>query len=626
MSDAYYSGNNQNILVPSSQLMQNYLAETPASVSGNLAVALDGEDTVAVFTITSGQNVLCLYPDSTSETGWSQEQVTGLAGVTQIAAGLSGSGQLIVFAIIDGGQEAGPTIRYAEQSPVGVDGWVWGNFTPEMGNSTNPILAVQAANYGGQLYVSYFFTAAWPTQWPDSPPYAGGIGAWSDADKTITNPFVIWNLDSFSLFPGTGGDNTPRYFSAVTPQIYTRLANGFYEVFSDRGSGANLNGEFWRTDPPQGYTLVGDYAAGDGPSGKPTYRYTQPPATAAVLAVAQVTDVTEPGLIQDPFCLATSFNPIWNSTHSGMDDHGSLWSPAAANNYVPLGHVANNSTGAGPAQAFALIRPDLAVPASIYSQIAGCSKGHPEQCNANCVYATWGGHHGIGPLAVDTIQSPPAGVASGTFYAHPDYNVPTGTAYSLLAEPVYQSVITSFNPAGTDSDTAAVGPATSSPVVVCSSAVDSNGVTQFFMILGANNQLYYLDQGGSQWVCLDSSRSYESIAACTDAGGNLEVFAIGSGDHCLYHVRTGSGGNRRCNSTRTSTRQSPRCETTTARRRRSAPRQREPSCRCFRIQRLRTGRCRRFSSRISTTSWRRTRTRRRSQSRTEIWWPRSAIR
>jgi hypothetical protein len=160
---------------------------------------------------------------------------------------------------------------------------------------------------------------------------------------------------------------------------------------------------------------------------------------------------------------------------------------------------------------------------------------YPEGENDLLIYASWGATGT--PLALDAITPGAGAVAAGTFYAHPDFNVPAGPAYCLAQTTAVQSIVVCFDPSNPDIDSngTPVGPPTAQAIVASSTADDSNGMTHFFAIMSGGG-LYVLDQASATWITLDQSRTYQMLSASLDASGLLEVFAIGS-DRALYHVR-----------------------------------------------------------------------------------------
>src|SRR5215831_17882553 len=82
-----------NLTCPS-KLMQNYQPEQPVSAAGAVVAATDAGGNIAVFTVSTGGNVICLQPNQGNGGGWSQTAI-GLQG-SQIGVGLTQSGTLLV--------------------------------------------------------------------------------------------------------------------------------------------------------------------------------------------------------------------------------------------------------------------------------------------------------------------------------------------------------------------------------------------------------------------------------------------------------------------------------------------------------------------------------------------------
>ncbi len=510
-------------LVCLSKLMQNYKAEVPVSVGGQIALATDARGELVIFSLSSANNVLCLRPDPASDTGWRQT-ATGLVAM-QIGVGLTASGTLLIVA-----PGPGTSLTIVEETSGG-----WGapqTVSPQTNDNPSPIVQVAAQNAGGTLYISYFL-APDPSSSIGGPPYVGWIGAWDDTSKTIVNPFPTMGLDPCALVPGTDAAGQASYFAFWTPRIYTRLTTQYLadNVYWDKGSGTPMNLAFWRPVPVNVYGTVGDLALG----GK-DYHYTAP--TTPMLTLSPVVDFTRtiPAVTYSPS--PQDYQLVWSDQHSGADENGAVWVPQQAG-YVALGYVATRNYQATqqslPASQY-MVRADLVSPATLYEPIPNCESSEAENCNQVLIYANFGKHSGTKELAVDPVLPGTGGVGASAFYAHADWNMPTGPAWCLNASPALNSIAVRFDP--TSDYTAGcspVGVPSPSAVVMSATAVDAGGTTRFFAIL-ADQKIYFLDQTANAWICLDPVRTYAGLAPARNASGHLEVFAIGT-DRALYHVR-----------------------------------------------------------------------------------------
>ena len=179
-------------------------------------------------------------------------------------------------------------------------------------------------------------------------------------------------------------------------------------LYSDKGSGAHMDGSFWRAIPPTGFYLLGDYAE----SG-----YNAPTGTMVV-----VRDGGGGGTaaVAPP----TGFTQIYNDAGSGAPEDGAIWMPIAPTGYVALGAVATRGYDAPPTNLFRCVRFDLVTAGAIGGLIWN-DKGS-------------GAHEDVSVYSI----VPPTGssvIATGTFYAQNNYNPPSGTVYCLPAATIAAS-------------------------------------------------------------------------------------------------------------------------------------------------------------------------------------------
>ncbi len=94
--------------------------------------------------------------------------------------------------------------------------------------------------------------------------------------------------------------------------------------WNDRGSGANMDGAFYRPIPEAGFFVIGDYGQDN---------YSEPRGT--VITVTEIDPDPANPLLKPP----VGFAQIWNDKGSGADRDGSFWQPLPPNGYVALGCV-----------------------------------------------------------------------------------------------------------------------------------------------------------------------------------------------------------------------------------------------------------------------------------------------
>lgn len=515
----------QNYLI-NSKLMQNYIVETPVSIEGEVVVTQDNAGRPAIFTVSNAGAVFCVRPDPASKTGWSQTP-TGLQvlqtanGFGNIAAGVSGSGNLVVLT------PNGARLNYVEEDSA--EG-IWG--TPQTLSSASdfPIAYVKARNVRGQLYLLLFGYFVGYEGQPPRPPYDLSLCEWQGADTNLSVPSFSYQTDSFSAEIGFASGGLVVY-SIITPQIYTAYTTQYSadNLYWDKGSETKQNGAFWLPYVVgANYYNVGHYAAGSGHSG--TYRYEVP--TGQSLNVVSVDDPTGAPLLARP----VGYTKVWDSG-GRTDEKGALWSPnPPSNDYVTLGHVATRGYDVPSTNEIRCVRADMAGPGNAYSEVPGCVGGYPEACNGLIIWSSMGAKSGIKHVSVDRVVASDECLSSGdgTFFAHGNFQVPSGPWYCLLKERPLESVIV-FGPADDPGATPTRLNVSSPYRLLAYSMVNTpQGTSEFFGIL-ADRKVYYLDQQAGTWVCLDAEHTFTGVAAGVNNAGLFEVFAV-STDGYLFSV------------------------------------------------------------------------------------------
>lgn len=115
------------------------------------------------------------------------------------------------------------------------------------------------------------------------------------------------------------------------PVIVFGTTSSYSLMYNDKGSGAHLDGAFYRPIAPDGWYILGDYAQGNY----------NPPQQVSITIQVQNDDPANP-VLRAP----VSYNLIWNDKGSGASMDGSIWQPVPPPGYVALGAVSN--TGYSP--------------------------------------------------------------------------------------------------------------------------------------------------------------------------------------------------------------------------------------------------------------------------------------
>lgn len=180
--------------------------------------------------------------------------------------------------------------------------------------------------------------------------------------------------------------------ATVGPPIITFGTTMDYEpTYNDGGSGAHMNGAFYRPVAPQGFYILGDYAQGD-------YRAPSRPS----ITIAVENDDPKHPVLTPP----QSYSQIWNDKGSGAHMDGSIWAPVPRPGYVALGAVCAQGYSQPSIPQLMCIRFDL-VQAGQIGALIWNDRGS-------------GAHEDVGVYLIDEL---------GTFYAQGDYNPPRGPVW-----------------------------------------------------------------------------------------------------------------------------------------------------------------------------------------------------
>lgn len=127
------------------------------------------------------------------------------------------------------------------------------------------------------------------------------------------------------------------------PRLAFSTTSSFTEVWSDKGSGADTDGTFYRTNPPDGFFSIGDYGQSN---------YKEPSGT--VLVIQAIDDDPNNPLLKPP----TGFAQIVNDKGSGADQDGSFWYPLPPAGYVSIGSVVQQGYNPPTIQNYRCLRLD----------------------------------------------------------------------------------------------------------------------------------------------------------------------------------------------------------------------------------------------------------------------------
>lgn len=197
-----------------------------------------------------------------------------------------------------------------------------------------------------------------------------------------------------------GGARSLASRKAVTvtdgPPIITFGTTSSYTLmYNDQGSGAHMDGAFYRPTAPSGYYILGDYAQGNY----------QPPALPSLTIKVTNDDPSNPVL-----AAPVGYAQVWNDKGSGAHMDGSIWLPIPPSGYVALGAVSQNGYNTPDVAQLRCIRFDLVKLATL-GQLIWNDQGS-------------GAHEDVENYGI---------VGLSTFYAQGNYNPPTGPVWIPVA-------------------------------------------------------------------------------------------------------------------------------------------------------------------------------------------------
>jgi hypothetical protein len=180
--------------------------------------------------------------------------------------------------------------------------------------------------------------------------------------------------------------------ATVGPPVITFSTTMNYALmYNDKGSGAHLDGAFYRPIASDGYFILGDYA-------QDNYN---PPAMPSITITVENDDPTHPVLAPP-----TGYSLIWDDKGSGAHMDGSVWAPQPPPGYVALGAVSNNGYSPPSIPQLRCVRFDL-VQAGTFGGLIWNDQGSGAGMDVE-IYAITG---------------------LSTFYAQGNYNPPLGPVW-----------------------------------------------------------------------------------------------------------------------------------------------------------------------------------------------------
>jgi hypothetical protein len=186
------------------------------------------------------------------------------------------------------------------------------------------------------------------------------------------------------------------------PRVILSNTSNYTLEYDDRGSGADLDGSFYRPVAPAGWFLLGGYAQGN---------YSTPIGPSLIVQVED--DDGRNPILKAP----DDYRQIWADHGSGADRDGSIWYPVPPNGYVTLGFVAQAGYGKPSISNFRCVRQDYARPGQ-FGNLIWWDKGS-------------GADGDVAAYAVLDEN----GHDTNFYYAQPNYNGPQGQAWTIATSP-----------------------------------------------------------------------------------------------------------------------------------------------------------------------------------------------
>ncbi len=135
-----------------------------------------------------------------------------------------------------------------------------------------------------------------------------------------------------------------------TPTLIISSTHDYTLEYNDKGSGADLDGSFYRPQAPNGWYTVGGYAQAN---------YYAPVGPSLIVQV----DNDDP---DNPILAApVDYKLIWADHGSGANMDGAVWFPVPPSGYETLGFVTQHGYDKPVISQMRCIRRDFVVPAQI---------------------------------------------------------------------------------------------------------------------------------------------------------------------------------------------------------------------------------------------------------------------
>jgi hypothetical protein len=185
---------------------------------------------------------------------------------------------------------------------------------------------------------------------------------------------------------------------AVPPRVIVSTTSKYELEYKDEGSGADMDGAFYRPQTTTAFYIVGGYAQGN---------YSTPIGPSYIVMVED-DDPSSP-VLKAP----VDYDLIWADNGSGADMDGSIWHPRPPDGYVTIGYVAQTGHSKPSISNFRCIRQDIASSGKI-GQLIWWDKGS-------------GADNDLASYAILDSK----GNNTGFYYAQPNYNAPQGSVWTL---------------------------------------------------------------------------------------------------------------------------------------------------------------------------------------------------
>ncbi len=181
-------------------------------------------------------------------------------------------------------------------------------------------------------------------------------------------------------------------------RIITAHTHSYTLEYDDKGSGADLDGSFYRPIAPNGWYTVGGY-------GQANYL---PPVGPSLIVQVEDDDPNNPAL-----AAPTDYQLIWADHGSGANMDGAIWFPTPPSGYETLGFVAQEGYDKPVSSSYRCVRRDLVQP-GIIGNLIWWDKGS----GADTDVSTY--------MILDGNGNP-----TNCYFGQPNYSAPSGQVWVL---------------------------------------------------------------------------------------------------------------------------------------------------------------------------------------------------